>query len=255
MKGEMAMQWEQLLSSGEMVDVYKNGDLAVKVFHEGSPKTVALYEALTHARIEETGLPVPKIHEVSVIDNKWTIQMDLIEGKTLADVMREHPEETERCIELLLNLQLTVHQQRVPMLRKLKDKLQMQIQGLTCIDDVRRYELLTRLDSIKKHDKLCHGNFGPDNILIDQKNKTYIVDWVAAAQGNASADAGRTYLLLSLRFPQAAERYLNLFCQKTNTSKKYVQEWLPIVAAAQLAEGRKEERELLMRWIDVVDYE
>lgn len=81
MKGEMAMQWEQLLSSGEMVDVYKNGDLAVKVFHEGSPKTVALYEALTHARIEETGLPVPKIHEVSVIDNKWTIQMDLIEGK------------------------------------------------------------------------------------------------------------------------------------------------------------------------------
>lgn len=103
--------------------------------------------------------------------------------------MREHPEETERCIELLLNLQLTVHQQRVPMLRKLKDKLQMQIQGLTCIDDVRRYELLTRLDSIKKHDKLCHGNFGTDNILIDQKNKTYIVDWVAAAQGNASADA------------------------------------------------------------------
>lgn len=249
------MYWDSLISSSETVDVYKKDNLAVKVFHEGAPKTLALYEALTHARVEETGLPVPKIHEVSVIENKWTIQMDLIEGVTLSEMIQKNPNEKDRYVELLLQLQLNVHQQRIPMLNKLEDKLHMQIQNLNCIDDVRRYELLTRLDSIKKHNKLCHGNFSPDNIIIDQKNKTFIVDWVAATQGNASADAGRTYLLLSLRFPELAEQYMNLFCQKTQTSKKYVQEWLPIVAAAQLAEGREEEKELLMRWIDVVDYE
>ena len=36
--------------------------------------------------------------------------------------------------------------------------------------------------------------------------------------------------------------------------KQYVQAWLPIVAAAQLIKGREEEKDLLMRWIDVVDY-
>ncbi|MFR2467110.1 MAG: aminoglycoside phosphotransferase, partial [Clostridia bacterium] len=41
----------------------------------------------------------------------------------------------------------------------------------------------------------------------------------------------------------------------TGTSKKYVQEWLPIVAAAQLTENKESERELLMKWIDVVAYE
>ena len=52
-----------------------------------------------------------------------------------------------------------------------------------------------------------------------------------------------------------AETYMNMFCEKTNTSKKYVQEWLPIVAAARLTEHRPEEKELLTKWIDVVAYE
>ena len=49
--------------------------------------------------------------------------------------------------------------------------------------------------------------------------------------------------------------YLDLFCKKTNTSRQYVQRWLPIVAAAQLAKKRPEENELLMNWLDVVEYE
>jgi len=48
---------------------------------------------------------------------------------------------------------------------------------------------------------------------------------------------------------------LNLFCKKSDTAKQYVQKWISIVAASQLVKGREAERELLMRWIDVVDYE
>ena len=114
--------------------------------------------------------------------------------------------------------------------------------------------MLTRLDSMPKHIKLCHGNFTPENIIINDKG-TYVVDWVAARQGNASADVAKTYLLLSLQSKDIAERYMNLFCEKTNTSKKYVQDWLPIVAAARLTEQKPEEKELLMKWVDVVSYE
>ena len=65
----------------------------------------------------------------------------------------------------------------------------------------------------------------------------------------------RTYLLLSLKSPEWAEKYMDLFCEKTHTSKRYVQEWLPIVAAARLTEHRPEETEMLMKWLDVVQYE
>ena len=248
------MEFKNLIAAGEAVDVYKDGKYAIKVFKENQPKTAALYEALTHARVETTGLPVPIIHEVTVVDGKWAIIMDHIEGKTLHAMMKEDPDNIEKYINDMVDIQLEIHSKTAPLLSKLKDKMIRQIQSLDCIDDVKRYELLTRLDSMPKHKKLCHGNFTPMNIIISD-DKTYIVDWVAARQGNASADVGRTYLMLSLDFPEAAELYLDTFCKKSGTAKKYVQAWLPIVAAAQLTQNKPEEKDLLLKWIDVVDYE
>lgn len=249
-----SMELKNLISSSETVDVYRVGDMAIKLFKEGCRKTMPLYEALTHSRVEDTGLNIPIIREVSVINNRWAIQMDLIEGKTLADIMKEDPDHMDDYLNQMVDIQLEIHSKKVPKLSKLKDKLIRQINELDCIDDVKKYEMLTRLDSMPKHIKLCHGNFIPENIIINDKG-TYVVDWVAARQGNASADVAKTYLLLSLQSKDIAERYMNLFCEKTNTSKKYVQDWLPIVAAARLTEQKPEEKELLMKWVDVVSYE
>ena len=83
----------------------------------------------------------------------------------------------------------------------------------------------------------------------------YILDWIQARQGNASADVGKTYLLLSLRDPALADRYLAIFCSKTGTDKRYVQRWLPIVAAAYLPDAKPEEKEFLEKWVDVVEYQ
>jgi hypothetical protein len=52
-----------------------------------------------------------------------------------------------------------------------------------------------------------------------------------------------------------AELYLNLFCEKSDTAKKYVQKWMPIVAASQSVKGNEKEREFLLSWTNVVDYE
>ena len=119
-----------------------------------------------------------------------------------------------------------------------------------------RYDLHTRLDSMPKHTKLCHGDFNPSNIIISEDGKPYILDWSHATQGNASADAARTYLLFWLAGDiEAAEKYLDAFCKKSNTDKKYVQQWMPIVAASQSVKGNEKEREFLQTWINVVDYE
>lgn len=80
-----------LLSLGEKVDVYKQGDQAVKIFKKDYPKTEVLYEALVQARVEETGLPVPKINEIAKNDGVWNLFMDHIEGKTMAEIMKEDP--------------------------------------------------------------------------------------------------------------------------------------------------------------------
>ncbi len=248
------MELTNRIAKGERINVYQCGDQAVKQYHPDYPKTQVLYEALVQAMVEETGLPVPKVTDVGIQDGQWLLSMDLIEGKTMYDMMKEDPVHLADYVEQMVDLHLAIHSKRVPMLNKLKDRLIQEIKELDQIDDTRRYELLTRLDSMPKHVKLCHGNFDPRNIIV-RDGKIYVIDWLRATQGNASADVGRTYLLLSLEFPEAANLYLDTFCRKTNTAKKYVQDWLPIVAAAHLKESRPEERELLMKWLDVVDYE
>ena len=124
------------------------------------------------------------------------------------------------------------------------------------IDSTTRYDLQTRLESMPKEYKLCHGDFNPSNIIISDDGKPYIIDWSHATQGNASADAARTYLLFWLNGDiEGAKTYLDMFCTKSNTAKQYVQKWMPIVAASQSVKGNEKEREFLLSWVDVVDYE
>lgn len=235
--------------------VYRDGDLAIKLFNEGYSKSDILNEALNQARVEETGLLVPKVLEVGIFDGRWAIVSEFIEGKTMAQLMTEQPEKKEELMSRFVDIQLSIHARRAPLLNKLKDKMERKIDG-TSLDATTRYELHTRLESMPKHKKVCHGDYNPSNVIITESGDAYIIDWSHATQGNASADAARTYLLFWLAGDvDSAHLYMELFCRKSDTAKQYVEKWLPIVAASQSVKGKPEERELLMHWVDVVDYE
>ncbi len=235
--------------------IYRDGDKCIKVFDENYSKADVLNEALNQSRIEETGLNIPKILEVTTIDGKWAIVSQYIEGKTLSQLMEENKDKKQEYLELFVNLQIEVHSKKAPLLNKLKDKMNRKISE-TNLDATTRYELHTRLEGMPKHTKVCHGDFNPSNIIITKDGTPYILDWSHATQGNASADAARTYLLFCLNGDiDGAKKYLDLFCEKSNTAKQYVQKWMPIVAASQSVKGNSEEREFLLSWVDVVDYE
>lgn len=249
------MKLDKVIAVRNSKTVYRDGDLCIKVFDEDFSKADVLNEALNQARIEETGLNIPKVKEVMTIDGKWAIVSDYIKGKTLAQLMEEHPEKKDEYIEKLVDLQLEVNSKECPLLNKLRDKMQSKI-SQSQLDATTRYELHTRLNGMPKHNKVCHGDFNPSNIIIADDGKAYIIDWSHATQGNASADAARTYLLFWLGGDiDGAKKYLDVFCKKSNTAKQYVQKWMPIVAASQSVKGNEKEREFLLSWVDVVDYE
>lgn len=252
-KEQIGMGEMQLISQSDEKRVYRDGDNAIKIFCDGFPKSEVLNEALNTARVEETGLHVSKILGVSVLDGNWAITKEFIDGKTLYEIMCEDLDNVEEYINLMVDLHIDINSKTCPLLNRLKEKMIRQIQSLTMISEVERYDLLTRLDGMPRHTKLCHGDFEPKNIIVHD-GKLYVIDWVHATQGNASADVARTYLLLSLENQQWAELYLDIFCEKTDTKKSYVLEWLPIVAAAQLSKNRPQEKELLTKWVGVVDY-
>ncbi len=249
------MKLDRVIAVRNNKTIYRDGEKCVKVFDEKFSKADVLNEALNQARIEETGLKIPKILEVTMIDGKWAIVSEYIKGKTLAQLMEEDEDKKDEYIELLVDLQLEVHSKKSPLLNKLKDKMIRKI-SQSDLDATTRYDLHTRLEGMPKHTKVCHGDFNPSNIIIAEDGTPYIIDWSHATQGNASADVARTYLLFWLGGDvESAKKYLDLFCEKSKTQKQYVQKWMPIVAASQSVKGNKEEREFLLSWANVVDYE
>ena len=237
--------------------VYKDSDKNIKLFVENYSKADILNEALNQARVEEgTTLNVPKLLEVTKIDGRWGLVSEHIEGTPLNKLMEEHPEKEEEYLNLFVDTQMKILSNSVPLLNRIKDKFRRKLSNAINIDENTKYELMQRLEGMKNHTKLCHGDFNPSNVIIKDDGQVYVIDWSHVTQGNASADAARTFLLFSIEGKsELAEKYINLFSEKSGITKANIQRWIPIVAATQMTKGKEEEQEFLSNWINVVDYE
>ena len=152
--------------------IYRDGDKVVKVFDANYPKADVLNEALNQARVEETGLPIPHVLGVDVMeDGKWSITSTYIEGRTLEEIMAEDPANLNKYMKEFVALQLEVHSKRCPKLNKLKDKWNDKISATKAISATTRYELHTRLSSMPKHNKVLHGDFNPSNVIVAPNGK------------------------------------------------------------------------------------
>lgn len=244
-----------VLKKREHKEIYRDGDKVVKVFDETFSKADILNEALNTARVEETDLNVPKLLNVEKVDGKWAIVSEFVEGTPMSDLMMQNPDKIDEYLEKFVELQMDVHSQRAPHLNKIKEKMHAKI-SQSDYDATLRYDLHNRVEGMKRHKKVLHGDFCPSNIIVSPDGKYYIIDWAHATQGNASADAARTYLTFVLNNQEeVADKYLNLFCKKSDIPKQLVQQWMPIVACSQSTKNVPGEKEILDRWVNIFDYQ
>lgn len=237
--------------------VFRDRNSTIKLFVKKYSKADILNEALNLARVEEgTDLNIPKLKEVTMVDGRWGLVCEYVEGRSLAELIDNNPEKEDEYLELFVNIQLEIFSKKVPLLNKIKDKFNRKLTETELIDETTKYELLHKLDGLKNHSKLCHGDFVPSNVIITESGKYYIIDWAHVTRGNEAADAARTYLTMKLhKKDDLAEKYINLFCEKTGIPKKDIQDWIPLVAATELTKGNKEEHKFLNKWINVADFE
>ena len=77
------MNLNNIIAKRPTKTIYRDGDKVIKVFDNHFSKANVLNEALNQARVEETGLKIPRLHEVTKINGNWAIVSEFIEGKTL----------------------------------------------------------------------------------------------------------------------------------------------------------------------------
>ena len=166
------------------------------------------------------------------------LSTEKVEGKTLRELIDANPDKLDEYLGMLIDAEIEVHSHVSLLLTSQKDKYARMIDQVEFFDDATRYDLHMRLRGMPHHKKVCHGDFSPSNVIITEDGPV-VCDWAHATSGNGAADAATSYLLFRMNGEdELAERYLNLYCERAGADKQYVQSWLSIVAAAELARGR-----------------
>ena len=255
------MTYQELIKSGntiamtERIQVVEKDEISYKLFDKSFEKSEIYYEAMLHSLAEASGLPVPKLRGIEEIDERVAILTDYIDGKTILQLIEEEPNKLDYYIDLFTSVHIAVLSKTIGDVKKLKHKLMKEIASAPIISDAKKYELQMKLTSMNEHNKFCHGNLNLDNVMLDTHGDIYVLDWVAATRGNASADAASTYLNLTLASGEVAGKYLRCYSEKTGTPIEYINDWLPIMAAAGLNKKHleKKEKAILLAWLDVTE--
>ena len=246
---------KQLIVEHSNKKVYDLGTQIVKVFNADKPASDVLNEALNLARVTESGVKTPHVVEVSQVEGAgWALVTEKVPGVTLEQKMEEDPSRFYEYLEQFVDLQISIHQLHNQLLPRQKDKYGRMIDSLDGLNATTRYNLQERLNGMRRHRRICHGDFNPSNVIVSEDGTLSVCDWAHATQGSPAADAAMTYLLFAMKDQQQAEAYLELYCDRADEPMQVVRQWRSIVAASELARKRGDQKEFLMRWIDVVDY-
>lgn len=246
---------KQLIVEHSNKKVYDLGTQIVKVFNADKPASDVLNEALNLARVTESGVKTPHVVEVSQVEGAgWALVTEKVPGVTLEQKMEEDPSRFYEYLEQFVDLQISIHQLHNQLLPRQKDKYGRMIDSLDGLNATTRYNLQERLNGMRRHRRICHGDFNPSNVIVSEDGTLSVCDWAHATQGSPAADAAMTYLLFAMKNQQQAEAYLELYCDRADEPMQVVRQWMSIVAASELARKRGDQKEFLMRWIDVVDY-
>ena len=226
-------------------EFYRDGDNMTVLFPAGYPLSRVLAEAENQAFAKEAGIAVPEIKEITNHGGRWALTTELVGSRLLSNIINECGMSDE-LLDKFTALQIHIHSKKSYDLHKQRENMH-RLLGDAPLDPTIRYELHTLLDSLPKHNKLCHGAYLPSCVIVSDDGELFAVDWSCATQGNASCDAAYTYLSLLLdRGSEVAERYVSAFCKKSDIAKDYVIKWESIVAASML-KGRSEEGRRILK--------
>lgn len=179
----------QLIGEGKMAKVYAWEGYAYKCFSAEHPDEWLSYELMVQKAVEVSGLPVVKTYEAPFAN---CIKMDLIKGKSLADMMTK--EKYKGALDDLFKHFERVHGVKSLNLPLLTPYLEHAIDRAKITEPQRTlaHELL---GAMPNGNSLCHLDLHPLNIMVTN-HEQIIIDWVNAKIGNPIFDYARTYVIL-----------------------------------------------------------
>jgi uncharacterized protein (TIGR02172 family) len=222
----------------------------LKLFKDRYTRGAVDYEWRIHHAVQQAGIPVPKVGEQIIeMADRFGLLYEKVDGQPMARILEKHPWRLFAYARRLAALHARMHaaSMRSDGIPDIKERTAWKINHASGLTEEVRRAALQALAQMPDGDRLCHGDFHVENVLVDGDD-FFIIDWVDAAIGSPMADVARTSIILlgaAAGLPKTLGAllrlihhiYLRQYARLCPFDQAEYQRWLPIVAAGRMSEG------------------
>ena len=248
------------LAVGRTAEIYAwEPGSVVKLYHDWFSDEAIEYEARIARAVHAAGVPTPAAGEIIQVNGRRGLVYERVEGESLLAIIRRQPWRTPAIARLLAELQFKMHQTALPALPSQRRRLQDKLKAAQALPPELKQVALQALEGLPDSDRVCHGDFHPDNVLLTAGGPL-VIDWIDATSGEPMADLARTVLLTRYgALPPGAlgallqilrrvfyRAYMVEYSRHAPGCAAEVRRWLPVIAAARLSENIPSEENTLL---------
>jgi ribosomal protein L22 len=256
----------KLIGIGRTAEIYNySEDKIIKLFYQDYNENVQR-EFKINLLIQNKFSNTAKAYEKTVFENRKGIIFNKINGKSLLKIMFERPQKIEENMKIFYENQKKINDIEFKNgLERYEEEIVELIKRNDLLDKKLIEYILNIVNNTEKRNNLCHGDYHPDNLLVE-KNETYVIDWINARIGNPIIDKARTYILLkfgSLPEEQDEDTLKRIEIMRKKIVEKYIEliekyientelffKWALVMAAARISEDiPKKEKNILKIYI------
>lgn len=220
----------KLIGEGNTAEIYDIGDGKVlKLFRKGIPENIIIAEFNNNVAVSKLLTFVPKAYQMCEIEGKTGIIYEKITGKDFINIILKNLFNLNSMSKQLAYIHKSIQVPCCEDIISLKEKLAQNINLAKDLSDDKKKFVLEYLSKLPDSKILCHMDFHPGNIMI-QNGEYIVIDWMNACVGDSCADVMRTCLLLEigedLHSPYVIRKIISLF--QNHMKKVYIKEYLKI---------------------------
>lgn len=261
---------KKLIGIGRTAEVYEyNNDCILKLYY--NEKEDLIKKEYNFAKyVFENNITTPEPIEIVNINNKCGIIFQKINGESLLKNILNNIFMIKILFKKMANLHYNINKIDFnDNTYTYKKYLNWAIIESKHITNDEKDKLKDYISKLPDGNKLCHGDFHPENIICDN-DKLYIIDWMTGMQGTMAADVARTEMILrnadipgkasifikiinKIASNIVANIYLKEYCKISGLKMYDINIWkLPLYVARLHENNSKKEEEKLIKKIKIL---
>ena len=184
------------IGAGRTAEVYDyKDDKVLKLFYSAFSTNIIEDEYLIAKNISTTTSLVPKVYDIVHTRNRTGIVYEKIKGEMLSDYLSGNIISTRKIIRKFVQTQKRISNINVENVPSHTNKLRQKITSSCLLSDSEK-EIVLKYLSIINNNELCHGDYHPENVFVDQNHDFKVIDWANMFVSNKYLDIARTYYLI-----------------------------------------------------------